>query len=117
MITITWIIASLVGLACAEPIPRSSMLVLETRSSVPSGFAESGSAAADASISLHIQLAQSNISGLEEELYAVSTPSNARYGQHLTKEQVSAIVLCSTRISELTRCQRLNHTFSPPPRP
>ncbi len=95
MIVIAWIIASLVGLACAESIPRS-MLVLEARGTVPDGFADSGPAAGETSINLRIQLTQSNVAGLEEELYAVSTPNSARYGQHLTKEQVSSIVPCLT---------------------
>jgi hypothetical protein len=30
-----------------------------------------------------------NIAGLEEQLMAVSTPSSATYGQHLTKEEVT----------------------------
>lgn len=91
MILTTWVVTSLISLVCAEPIARS-MFVLESRNTVPSGFADSGPAAADTSIDLRIQLAQNNIAGLEEELYAVSTPSSARYGQHLTKEEVSLIV-------------------------
>ena len=92
MIIVTWVIASLVGLSCTEPIPRS-MFVLETRSSVPKGFADSGPAPADTNLDLRIQLTQNNISGLEQELYAVSDPKSARYGQHLTKEEVRLFLI------------------------
>lgn len=84
------LVFSLFSLALAEPLPRSSMVVRESLASPPAGFAHSGSAAGDAQLNLRIQLHQGDMPGLEAELYAVSTPGSARYGQHLSKKQVSS---------------------------
>lgn len=73
--------------AHSEPVPRSSY-VLESLGSVPSGFVKSGSPAGETTLDLRIALAQGDIPSLEQELYAISTPSSARYGQYLTQEQV-----------------------------
>ncbi|KZT68037.1 tripeptidyl peptidase A [Daedalea quercina L-15889] len=43
-------------------------------------------------ISLRIGLPQANFAELEEHLYAVSDPSSERYGAHLSKEEVEALV-------------------------
>ena len=52
----------------------------------------SGPAPAQHTLTLHLGLAQSNFKGLEDALYAVSTPSSPRYGQHLSKEEAEAFI-------------------------
>lgn len=64
------------------------MHVLHRRDAPPSGFVNSGAAPDDHVISLKLALVQSDLSGLEQKVYAVSTPGNAEYGQHLSKEEV-----------------------------
>ena len=39
-------------------------------------------------LDLRIALAQSDMAGLEKELYAVSEPDSERYGLHLSKSEV-----------------------------
>ncbi|KAF8148291.1 family S53 protease [Crassisporium funariophilum] len=68
------------------------MVVHDQRSSAPDGFVQQGAAASDQIMKLRIALHQTNIAGLEDALMAVSTPGNALYGQHLTKEEVEAFV-------------------------
>lgn len=75
------------SLALARPHQRS-MTVHESRHSAPAGFERTGVKSADAQVTLRIALAQNNIDGLIDSVYAVSTPSSPRYGQHLTKEEV-----------------------------
>ncbi|ETW78233.1 serine protease S53 [Heterobasidion irregulare TC 32-1] len=58
----------------------------------PEGFVHSGPAPAQHTLTLHLGLAQGNFKVLEDALYAVSTPSNPRYGQHLTKEETEALI-------------------------
>jgi tripeptidyl-peptidase-1 len=41
---------------------------------------------------LRIALPQARFSELERQLYEISDPKNARYGQHLLKEQVTEFV-------------------------
>ncbi|VDB99691.1 unnamed protein product [Peniophora sp. CBMAI 1063] len=79
------------ALALAAPSKRN-MVVHESRESIPSGFTKVGNAPADQAITLRLALKQGDMAGLEERLFAVSTPSSAEYGKFLTKEQVEAFV-------------------------
>ena len=54
----------------------------------PATFANKGAASPDTMLTLRVHLANSDISGLEDALMSVSTPGNALYGQHLSKEEV-----------------------------
>lgn len=65
-----------------------SMVVHDRRSSAPEGFVRSRAAETSLNMRMRIALRQSNITGLHDELIEISTPASARYGQHLTKEQV-----------------------------
>ncbi|KAJ7183697.1 family S53 protease [Mycena filopes] len=83
-------LATLLALAAATPLSRQTMAVHESRAAVPSGFAHAGSAPLSKEITLRIALAHTDIKGLQAKTYAVSDPSNALYGQHLTTEEVVA---------------------------
>ncbi|KII88003.1 hypothetical protein PLICRDRAFT_55032 [Plicaturopsis crispa FD-325 SS-3] len=93
MVAVTVLLASLATLVAAKPSTRSVALVEhESRSSVPDGFSNAGAASADTSLNLRIALKPSNADGLHAALMDVSTPGNAKYGQHLSKEQVEEFV-------------------------
>ena len=79
----------LLAVAYAKPVARN-MRVHERRADVPASFTPVGAAAPETMLKLRIQLAQSDIAGLEDALMAVSTPGNSLYGQHLTAEEVRA---------------------------
>ncbi|KAA1473472.1 subtilisin-like protein [Dentipellis sp. KUC8613] len=68
------------------------MHVLHRRDSPPGTFVETGPAPEDQVFDLRFALVQSDFATLEQKLYAVSTPGNAEYGQHLTKEEVEELV-------------------------
>ncbi|OJT05439.1 Tripeptidyl-peptidase sed3 [Trametes pubescens] len=68
------------------------MLVHETRESIPSSFREIGPAPPDAVLKLRLALVQGNFPALEKALMDVSTPGSPLYGQHLSKEEVEALV-------------------------
>ena len=82
------VLASVIISSYASPLSRS-LTVHDKRSTVPSGFTLDSAAPANQVLNLRVALVNSNITGLESELYAVSTPGDALYGNHLTKEQVS----------------------------
>jgi tripeptidyl-peptidase-1 len=70
----------------------SNVLILhEKRDAVPAGFVLSRSAPSDTMLDLRMALKQSDTAGLEQALYAVSTPGNPAYGKHLTSEEVCTI--------------------------
>ena len=83
-------LASLFALALGNPVTRRAMTVHESRSEVPEGFVKQGPAPADTVLNMRIALKQFDPAGLEDALMAVSTPGNARFGKHLTKDQVGS---------------------------
>ncbi|KAF8585820.1 family S53 protease [Ramaria rubella] len=85
------IFISLLTVICAKPAPQK-LVVHERREGVPKGFVSNGAASDDTTLNLRIALVSSDTAGLEKALFDVSTPSNALYGQHLTKEQVETFV-------------------------
>ena len=82
--------ASLFALALANPLSRRTMTVHEQRDEVPEGFVKQGPASADTVLNMRMALKQTDPAGLEDALMAVSTPGNARFMQHLTKDQVGS---------------------------
>lgn len=96
---------SLVILAWSKPLSQSrrDMVVHERRDSPPSGFVQDGAAPADKVLSLRFVLSQSDFSGLESALYAVSTPGNSRYRQFLSKEEVRVYGVIYLDLRKLTR--------------
>ena len=71
------------------PLGARDMHVHERRDAVPRGFVKTAAAPASQMLNLRLALVQSDPQGLEDALYAVSTPSSALYGQFLTKEEVA----------------------------
>lgn len=78
---------ALVTVAFGTSMPRS-LQVHEHRDNIPSGYTLTEVASGDTKISLGLALAQRDPAGLINALYEVSTPSNARYGQFLSKDEV-----------------------------
>lgn len=76
------------AIAIAQPLSQDTMVVHESRQTIPSSFTYSGPAPADAKLKLRLQLTQSNLAGLEQAMYAASTPGSLQYGHHLSKQQV-----------------------------
>lgn len=79
--------ASLFLLALGTTPTRRPMKVHETQV-LPRGFSQHGTASVDTILNMRIALTQSDRDGLIKALMDVSTPGNALYGQHLTKEEV-----------------------------
>jgi len=65
---------------------------LKERIHVPLGWERVAPAPADHIIRLRIGLPQANFAELERHLQEISDPSHLRYGQHLSKAQVEALV-------------------------
>lgn len=73
------------------PVPDTSMRIHEKRTSIPKEFLSIGPATPNETLSLRVSLVQNDFSGLEEALYAVSTPGNERYRKFLAKEEVRSL--------------------------
>ncbi|THH00166.1 hypothetical protein EW145_g7124 [Phellinidium pouzarii] len=85
------VFASFIAAVSANPVVRN-LILHEQRESIPKGFVKIGSASEEQVLNLRLSLVSSDAPGLENALYAVSTPDSARYGQHLTKEEVEEFV-------------------------
>lgn len=79
------LLLSFVTLVIATPL---NLVVHEKIDSVPDGFLHNGPAPDATTLNLRINLASSDMAGLEKSLYDVSTPDSPLYGQHLSKEEV-----------------------------
>ena len=65
---------------------------LKERAFHPRGWVKGQRAPADHILELRIALPQPSFPVLERHLYEVSDPRHSRYGQHLSKEEVEALV-------------------------
>ena len=79
----------------------SSLAVHEKRDTAPSDFKDLGPAPLDKVLNLRFALVQNDFSALEDDLYAVSTPGNPRYGKHLSKSEVRNTPLIYLHASRL----------------
>ncbi|TCD70002.1 hypothetical protein EIP91_005252 [Steccherinum ochraceum] len=91
MRSFVWFALVAATLSNAAPSKLSALKVKEEIAH-PRGWVKSHPAPADAIIELRIALPQSNFEELERHLYEVSDPFHTRYGQHLSKAEVEALV-------------------------
>jgi tripeptidyl-peptidase-1 len=98
MVSLVLLLASLAGICSAAPAPAlinvapHTLHQLKESVHTPRDWVRLGAAPADAVIPLRIALPQVNFVELERQLYEVSDPDHERYGQHLSKEEVEALV-------------------------
>lgn len=87
------VLAALVAVASGLNVsPRSNFIVKSSIESLPSGWKRHSAPPRDAQLNLRIALNQPNFSTLERELYEVSDPSSSRWTEHLSKEDVEALI-------------------------
>ncbi|CAK5269875.1 unnamed protein product [Mycena citricolor] len=92
MVATAVLFASLLSLVLATPAPRSGFKLHGKRDSIPSTFVKAGVPSPETTVKLRLGLFSNNFPGLEETLYAVSTPGSALYGQHLSLEEAKAFM-------------------------
>ncbi|EPT01819.1 hypothetical protein FOMPIDRAFT_1119585 [Fomitopsis schrenkii] len=85
------ILAALCTLTIGKPV-ECNLRLHESRPTAPTGFSRVGSADAATVLNLRLGLVSSNVDKLIETLYDVSTPSSAKYGQHLSKSEAAAFL-------------------------
>lgn len=92
----------------ANGLPASSYAVKE-RHIVPRGWSEIGKPSGSDIITLSIGLKQSNEGEVERHLMEVSDPTHHRYGDHLTAEEINAIVSPSDETVDLVHAWLTEH--------
>ncbi|KAK0336233.1 hypothetical protein LTR91_005266 [Friedmanniomyces endolithicus] len=78
--------------AAAPTLRSSSPYAVKERHAVPPSWSVVGEAAKSHVLNMQIGLKQSNRDVLEQHVIEVSDPGHARYGQHLSAEEVNALV-------------------------
>ncbi|KAI0727417.1 peptidase S8/S53 domain-containing protein [Fomitopsis betulina] len=107
------LLLSLLSLAAASPMLRT-MRVHARRDGAPPGFVRAD-ASPDTTIKLRLALAQSNPAGLEDALYAVSTPSSEHYGRYLTREEAAAYVAPTEETTSAVNAWLAEHNVTATP--
>ncbi|KAJ3729755.1 family S53 protease-like protein [Lentinula raphanica] len=89
MVRLSFCAVLLSGLASsmAAGIPTRRAMAVHEQRTLPVHFANSGTPSPDTPINLKIALTASDMAGLEQRFWDVSTPGNALYGQHLSFEE------------------------------
>ncbi|GBE79871.1 Tripeptidyl-peptidase sed3 [Sparassis crispa] len=85
-----WLLLALCPFAYAAP--RGCTHKVKESVPPPRGWTKLELAPANHNIELRIGLPQSNFAELERHLYEVSDPFHERYGEHLSKEEVEALI-------------------------
>ena len=80
------------GLSLSLAGPTAPPFHLKERIDPPRHWVKLGPAPVDHVVTLRIALPQPHFSVLERYLYEVSDPGHARYGEHLSKEEVESLV-------------------------
>ncbi|THV07777.1 subtilisin-like protein [Dendrothele bispora CBS 962.96] len=91
----TLVLIPLLGLAAAKPVLDTRYSTFQTKHSwvqIPKGWEYHSTPPSDTLISLRLGLKQAKFEELLSHLYQVSDPTHARYGQHLSKTEVDALV-------------------------
>lgn len=86
-----WLSRCALALALYFPLSVLGLRVKETILP-PKNWVKHSLPTTNAVISLKIGLAQSNFDTLEQHLFEISDPEHPRYGNHLSKEEVDALV-------------------------
>ncbi|KAJ7712109.1 Pro-kumamolisin, activation domain-containing protein [Mycena olivaceomarginata] len=79
-------------LSLVAGVTAGDMVLHESRSALPAGFASQGFVPASEMLTLRVALASNNITGLQDKLMSVSSPGSPDFRQWLSMEEVKSYV-------------------------
>ena len=97
------ILLAAISITSASPRSPRSPFVVKERHAVPHGWVEAGLVDKSETIHLQIGLRQGTEDGVEQHLQEISDPSHARYGQHLTANEVRSLIAPTEETVELVK--------------
>ncbi|KAI9784284.1 MAG: vesicle formation at the endoplasmic reticulum [Geoglossum umbratile] len=80
------------GIYGVQAAPTASLGLFEQLSAVPSGWTQIGTPPPSTQIQLRVALQHGNIAQFEQALLDVSTPDHPKYGKHLKRDEVQALL-------------------------
>lgn len=103
------LLLSAIGIASARPSAKRTAYSVKERHHVPRSWTKIGPASKRDTLQLAIGLKQQNEGVIEQHLMEVSDPEHERYGQHLSHEEVNAIVAPSEEALEAVQSWLADH--------
>ena len=86
------VIATILTPAIAAPAPVAELAPLESLRAVPQGWHRGSSPPVDQPLRFRIALRQENAFHFEQHVLAISTPDDPKYGQHMSREDLKAML-------------------------
>ncbi|KAL8808828.1 MAG: hypothetical protein Q9223_003671 [Gallowayella weberi] len=93
------VIATVFTPSSAVPAPLAELTPLESLREVPQGWHQGGSPPADQRLRFRIALRQENAYDFEQHVLAISTPGDPKYGEHMNRDDLKAMLRPSSDVS------------------
>ncbi|KAL8681458.1 MAG: hypothetical protein Q9224_001058 [Gallowayella concinna] len=93
------VIATIFTPSNAAPAPATELKALESLRGVPQGWHQGGSPPADQRLRFRIALRQENAYDFEQHVLAISTPGDPKYGEHMNRDDLKAMLRPSSTAS------------------
>ncbi|EME85440.1 uncharacterized protein MYCFIDRAFT_161112 [Pseudocercospora fijiensis CIRAD86] len=100
---------SAIGIASGRPSAKRTSYAVKERHIVPRSWTKLGPASKQDTLQIAIGLKQQNEGLIEQHLMEVSDPEHQRYGQHLSYDEVNAIVAPSNETLEAVQSWLIDH--------
>lgn len=79
-------------LAAVTPSPTTNLTVVESLPHVPHGWQQGDSVPATQRLRFRIAVKQENAHAFEQHVINISTPDHAKYGQHMSRDQLKTML-------------------------
>ena len=93
------VIAAIAGVQAA-PASTSDLTVLENLSKIPQGWHQGRAVPASKRLRFRIAVKQENAYAFEQHVIAISTPDHPKYGEHMQRDELKAMLRPSATASE-----------------
>ncbi|MCJ1462751.1 vesicle formation at the endoplasmic reticulum [Pseudocyphellaria aurata] len=84
------------AIAAVAPIPATDFAVVESLPKIPQGWQQGAPVPAGRLLRFRIAVKQDNAFAFEQHVIDISTPTHAKYGQHMSREELKAMLRPST---------------------
>ncbi|KAL8862715.1 MAG: hypothetical protein Q9178_001213 [Gyalolechia marmorata] len=85
-------LTSIFATSIAAPAPVTELTPLESLGAIPQGWHQESPPPADQRLRFRIALRQENAYEFEQHVLAISTPDDPKYGQHMSREDLKAML-------------------------
>lgn len=84
------------AIAAVAPTPATDFAVVESLPKIPQGWQQGAPVPSGRRLKFRIAVKQENAFAFEQHVVDISTPNHAKYGQHMSREELKAMLRPST---------------------